>query len=351
MCKECNKKLSTESIKALGHTYGTLQTEKEATCTEDGFGYKKCERCEETQEIKLDALGHKFAKVIVERAASCTEEGYGYRPCEQCEERKEVTYAKLGHEYGEVVIAVEPTCLEKGTSYRPCIRCEDSKDDTEIPALGHEYGELIVEVKATCMHTGSGYQPCIRCNDAQLLEIPILLHQYTETVVLQEVTSYEEGICESICIACGNKIKEILPILSETHEHTFAEVQNMIEKATCEQHGIFHVSCTQEGCEAYKIIETPMVSHVFGPWNITKEATEDEEGRKVRKCNACQLQEELSIQRLPKTLAPILVEDEKTEEPKVYDWRVIIGFSVTSLVGFLLCIRSILKMKRKRKRK
>ncbi len=347
LCNVCREVISTKVIDALGHEYGELVEEVEATCTEDGYGYKICERCEDSKKITLDALGHKFGKTVVEREASCTEDGYGHKPCERCDEKKEIKYEKLGHEYGEVIISVEPTCNEKGTSYRPCIRCEDSKDDTEIPALGHEYGELVVEIEATCIKTGAGYKPCIRCNDMQLVEIPVLGHKYNESIIVIEPTFSEEGKSEAICELCKDNIIEILPKLSETHTHIFSEEKKLIEKATCEKKGIMHMACTVEDCDAYKVIEIPIESHSFGQWSVTKEPTEEEEGIKARTCAECHSVEEISIEKLPKTMTPELVGNEKNNNKKEYDWGTIGVFTGVALLGISICILSFLNFRRR----
>ncbi len=348
LCTECTALVSEETIKALGHKYGDLNVEQEATCTEGGYGYKRCRQCMEFLRVELDALGHKFGKTVVEREASCTEDGYGYKPCEQCDEKKEIKYDKLGHEYGEVVISVEPTCEEKGASYRPCIRCEDSKDDTEIPALGHEYGDIVVETEATCVQTGSGSKTCIRCDASQLEVIPVLGHQYSDSVVVEEPTLSKEGKLEAVCDICQDRITEILPKLSDTHEHTFSEEKKLMEEATCDKKGMIQLDCTVENCDAHKIIGIPMESHNYGEWSITKEPTEEQEGIKTRTCTECKNVEESSIAKLPQTIQPELVDDDKKKDVKEYDWLTI-GICIGAvLVGVMILIRTFLNMKRKK---
>ena len=57
VCSDCGK-VYTETIPALGHSWGEWVTRQEATCTESGTRYRQCTRCNEAETEAIPAKGH-----------------------------------------------------------------------------------------------------------------------------------------------------------------------------------------------------------------------------------------------------------------------------------------------------
>lgn len=80
------------------------------------------------------------------------------------------------------------------------------------------------------------------------------------------------------------------------HTHNFSEVVKNSEKpATCMVEGSRTLRCS---CGDTQVEKIPKVAHKFGSWEITKPATVEEEGLKVRKCKNCSTQETQKIEKL-----------------------------------------------------
>ena len=69
---------------------------------------------------------------------------------------------------------------------------------------------------------------------------------------------------------------------SPKHEHNFSEVvKNSKKEPTCTEDGSQVMRCT---CGDTEMQVIKKLGHKFGEWNIIKEATTSEEGKKTRKC-------------------------------------------------------------------
>lgn len=144
-----------------GHVF-SLNSEKAATCTENGKKVYVCERCLQQKTEILPALEHKWETVVISEA-TCLDGGEEYDMCTRCGAESEWRYTDaLGHVYGDPVYN-KPTCTEHGGNTYTCARCGDSWFDLLEDALGHDY-----------KYTGSGedgngiiyhYYTCSRCGD------------------------------------------------------------------------------------------------------------------------------------------------------------------------------------------
>ena len=118
VCSDCGK-VYTETIPALGHSWGEWVTRQEATCTESGTRYRQCTRCNEAETEAILAKGH-TPVTFPGQAATCTEAGLsdGVK-CSVCGEvlSAQQTIPALGHSYQNGV----------------CVRC-GAKDPSITPA-------------------------------------------------------------------------------------------------------------------------------------------------------------------------------------------------------------------------
>ena len=172
-----------EEIPALGHTGGT------ATCTEQAV----CERCNEKYG---NALGHKYGTLIPQTNATCSATGIrSHYKCSSCnklfandEHKTEITETDLvipidenAHNFGnwtrndgaethtrvcsfnsehtetEDCFGGTATCTEQAV----CERCNEKYGN----ALGHKYGDLIPKTEPTCSASGTeAHYKCSVCN-------------------------------------------------------------------------------------------------------------------------------------------------------------------------------------------
>ncbi len=147
-CKYCDA-YKTERYQEE-HKYATTVISS-ATCTEDGTVRKECSVCGIVSIEKGDAaLGHSYGAVVVEKQASCSQEGRQYYPCVRCGDKQYETIPMTAHGFdieGAVegvdyvmVKAKAATCEESGHSgYKQCLRCPNGATSPEetYAATGH----------------------------------------------------------------------------------------------------------------------------------------------------------------------------------------------------------------------
>ena len=161
------------------------------------------------------------------------------------------------HSFGEWKVVKAATCTEKGLEERVCACGE--KETREIEMIPHTPAAAVKENEkaADCVNAGS-YDEVVYCSvcktelDRKTVEIPALGHD----VVKGEIPAYD----------CKDGY----------------EVTN-----TCSR------------CDWTETVKVEGHDHVWGPWTATKEATYEEEGEKVRKCehtdHGCTASETASI--------------------------------------------------------
>ena len=118
-----------------GHVLQTWQTEKEASCGEDGMMVSTCSRC-----------GKKIEKVIP---------------------------AQGNHELSGWGVLKAPTCLEEGLKGRICKKCHKVFDQQSIPCTGHSFGGWKLKKKATTRSEGSVERICQICHQVETRKIPV----------------------------------------------------------------------------------------------------------------------------------------------------------------------------------
>ena len=197
-CSSCRTSLRTESIAAMGHSYGSFVTTQSATCKEIGIQERKCIRCNdiEKKELPIDTSKHYGEEVQgAVKDATCTEAGSITYKCSLCDaELRKEDIATLGHSYGEFKINKEATCTEKGEKERTCTNCSNvEKVEIAKNSKNHHGSEVSNTTKeATCIETGTVVYKCSGCNE-------ILS---TETVkALGHVDSGGNGVCDRCKVA------------------------------------------------------------------------------------------------------------------------------------------------------
>lgn len=217
-----------EFVKSNARAHDKVTSNKEATCTEEGYTISTCKDCYYT--VKSDivpAYGHIGGVTMTEYKTNGDKISTGI--CEICNEdyTKEGTYSnadikcdKCGQYSVTKKVVVKPNCSTealKGTSgytmvYCPCMGSElyYIPDSSIIPAA-HNYGSWQIVKIATCSEAGLRTRTCSLCGDVHEEEIPV---NETESgdpkhifVVIEKgyaATCEKEGLTDCrYCSQCG----------------------------------------------------------------------------------------------------------------------------------------------------
>ena len=111
--------VETQAIPPLGHD--STVTTAGATCTKDGFNIYTCSRCSKTYISDfVAATGHSYGTQEIKKAATCTESGTAESICASCGHVKKTSINPLGHAY--VAISNESVANETKILHR-CDLC------------------------------------------------------------------------------------------------------------------------------------------------------------------------------------------------------------------------------------
>ena len=126
-------------------------------------------------------------------------------------------------------------------------------------------------------------------------------HRFGEWEITKQATEQEEGIREKSCETCGYKETEKIEKLGHTHVYGEEWKKDKV------QHW------KECGCGE----KTEIANHRFGEWEITKQATEQEEGIREKSCETCGYKETEKIEKLGHTH----VYGEEWKKDKVQHWK------------------------------
>ncbi len=186
------------------------------------------------------------------------------------------------HTHTFIETVIEPTCTEKGYTIHKC-ECGEKYEDSYVSALDHKLGEWKVTTPATEEKEGEETRVCTRdnCEYTETRKIPALshTHEYTETVV--EPTCTENGYTLHKC-ECGDEYKD-----NETEAlgHLFGEWE-VIKQATEKENGIKKRTCVREECSYNDTQLIPVKGHIHTYTERMVAATCTTEGYTLYKC-AC----------------------------------------------------------------
>lgn len=169
------------------------------TFVTDHFSYYTVTRL--TAAERCQRYGH--IEVLNHKDATCTEDGYDEKVCQRCGEiTSTVTYPKTGHDYETTT--VEATCTQDGSEVSVCGNCWDRVTKV-LPALGHDL-QVSKSTPATCVNTGVKVSGCSRCSYEETKILPQTDHTYVyDQEKSQEVTCTTAGFDTYIC-SCGASI-------------------------------------------------------------------------------------------------------------------------------------------------
>lgn len=244
-CAICNQDNVSNTIPALGHTWGDWELAPvaegvKADCTAKDSLIRKCtvKNCNGSELGKND--NHTESGWILEADATCKVNGRMYTECTVCakEIKSQTLYATDAHDYEEdLEKRVEPTCNTAGSKTLVCKNCEGKKVE-EIAATDHTFTEWKVFVEPTCTEKGIRQSVCTVCLTTKSEKILALGHDLGKDVITAP-TCTVEGSKHQECSRCDYKT-EATPIAALGHNYTTSN------------------TCSAEGCEAklyeYKLI-------------------------------------------------------------------------------------------------
>ncbi len=141
VCSKCRKPFGELAKHTLIDIPG-----KSPTCTESGISTgSKCSVCNTIvkEQTVLSANGHSWGSDNVTKFATCTESGIEKFGCRYCSATKTETISAKGHSYStEWTIDTPAICVNNGSKSYHCTECDAKSNVTEIPSNGHHrYGE------------------------------------------------------------------------------------------------------------------------------------------------------------------------------------------------------------------
>ena len=191
--------------------------EDEATCTEAGYVYYKCEDCDYTESTKTTRL-HNIIKTeyiffldnnnnntMCKRIDYCSYEScYGEESepymagaTNYCPECRNGTVIKKTVYY--------PSCTSIGKTVYECTTCGDPVEKDKLPKTSHTY-ESVIEAP-DCTKEGCIKETCINCGEAKNNGFVLLQKEHRLDVPGQTYTyTYSGEDCEikGLCADCGN---------------------------------------------------------------------------------------------------------------------------------------------------
>ena len=181
-----------------------------ATCTQSGERTKYCTICDLVQESEtIPALGHKWGEGIIETKPSCTMEGKGVYKCERCSTTKTETLPVMEHEYEK---ATEKASFGKeGSISEKCKVCGEEKEKTVIPAVSS-----IKLSETEYSYNGTNRQPKVTVADNKGNVVPFSASYPAESkkpgtysvFVTLTGENYEGSSSASYVIAKGKQVLE-----------------------------------------------------------------------------------------------------------------------------------------------
>ena len=174
----CSCDVINRFIGECEHNY-VGNTDKQATCTEDGLVTYTCEKCQHVYSTIIPALGHNEQSKDAKNP-NCNEIGWeAYTYCLRCDYTTYKEKSKTSHEFINHE-AKEPTCAEAGCkAYTTCKNCDYTTYE-EIPTVAHTTVEHISK-EPTCNEVGwYAYVTCSECDYTTYKEKDKTPHQLTE---------------------------------------------------------------------------------------------------------------------------------------------------------------------------
>ncbi|MBR5515325.1 MAG: leucine-rich repeat protein [Clostridia bacterium] len=300
----CGKTNTITEPDSRRHDY-KLEIITEPTCFAEGEGAYICTLCSYSYNDTLSTVDHKYEKYVSNNDATCGTDGTKTAYCKfGCGATDTVTdegssdYVK--HVYSEQIVEKEASCTETGLTRYIC-ECGEFYLDS-VPVKEHDY-KLNVTLEPTCSTEGEGTYVCTVCAYSYNAVIPTADHKYENYISNNDATCKADGTKTAYCeFGCGNSNTIEDKGSSADAKHVYNE--EVVEESSCTKDGTICYTCE---CGDSYTDSVPAKGHTPGDWVVTKEATLQSEGEKVKYCNVCN--QELENEIIPKLVPSIKFSD------------------------------------------
>ncbi len=261
-CKNCSAKEMT-TIPKLDHLVNGQVKTVPATCVKDGYQVVVCSRCgkEQGEGKVLKALGHSMGKWEIDKDAGCETAGTKHRTCTRkgCNYREDGTIDPKGHSFNGQRKVVPATCTKDGYSVVKCSNCsQEAQGRTILPALGHDWGAWNFNHDETCEKDGTKYRFCKRCSLKDDGTVPKTGHHELSQPKTVAATCVSDGYRVIVCRDCGKDMGE-RTILPKTGIHSLGAWVTTKEE-TCEEDGSKYRKCIN--CTYTETASRPKLGHL-----------------------------------------------------------------------------------------
>lgn len=305
ICEVCGAK-KTETIAALGHTYG------EWTKIDDEQHQRICQK--DTSHVEIEKHSWNDGEIIT--VATCIKEGEKLLTCLYCGATK--TVSTIGdHAWDSGVVTTEATCTSSGTKTFTCTVCGEKKYEA-IDMIEHKL--VKTEAKAaTCITDGNvEYYTCSECDgvfaDSEGSEeikdviIPKIggTHTWDNGVITIKPTCTSTGVRTFTCMLCGDNKEEVIDKI----EHKLVRRGGQSPTCTTEGHVEYYIcsECNKTFTDAKGLNEIDNVTvkalgHNFVRVKVARKPTTNKEGIELWKCLNCGKNETRTIPKLESEVA------------------------------------------------
>ena len=178
-CSRCMA-VKDEVLPALGHTEEIIKGTA-PDCTNSGIqDGKQCTVCKKViqEQVTLPALGHdKIRNPAKSTPATCSESGWDYLECTRCQEIEYIETPSTGHVFNRIKIVKEPTCSTKGLMRIFCQYCDEYNSEYTLTESGHTYqNNWQTALAPDCVKEGIAIRICTTCQGIETKALPVVSH-------------------------------------------------------------------------------------------------------------------------------------------------------------------------------
>ena len=298
-----------ERCERYGHI--PVSSQKQATCTQDGYSMSVCQRCaKELEKTVAPMTGHSYK--TVETAAACDKDGSVVRTCGSCGEAETAIVPALGHELQlDSSKHTDASCTAAGKDVYVCTRkdCAFTREDA-VPQLGHDF-KAFGEQEATCAEKGYVTHKCQTCGQIETVsETAPLGHEFRAEDARWSWS--EDNYSATLVLVCAHyaaHTKTLNAVVTETVESStctgdgaviytaeasynnklFTDVVTITQNAPGHKPG---TAWEKDADQHYHICQScrqkvDAASHNWNSGTQTKAPTCDKPGEKQVKCTVC----------------------------------------------------------------
>ncbi len=211
------------SVEKLNHDL--VHSEKEATCTEEGYVKDVCKNCDYENVTIVSALGHTW-----------TRDGHECEADKVCSVCHIVGEVKSNHKLIQTV--TDATCTSEGLITYTCEYCNEVINTVTIQKLDHTYSDFVdsgrVETDSTnaCISYKFYIAECSECHATIDKKETVYNHDFVAHVTL--ATCKSDGLIEYECSVCHLKTEsKTIPMSDSAHDYVSQGIVDNVETYKC----------------------------------------------------------------------------------------------------------------------